>query len=500
MKIIRLMIQAMAWALLGGATGWLLADYSLLTSVISILSLGAVVFLVRWKRLWGWVANTIKSVRDRWNTPRPQSNPPLLHGGDGEGQSPAQPMPPRRRISSSWVWPLMLISFVVALGAWLTYLALSRGLVYALGHAVGLAILGYINFLLVLAMGRRNFIFTIVPEGQYKIVEFMGKFSKCLISSRALEYKGTVEEGETEADRWTTVQRKHRLFSPFGGLHFVGIPPFFSVKGFRHNWTSIEQRKNNGNVEVVLVNTERILDYGLLQQRDIYSVVIAESETIEMFPLDLKLGLPTWVVNPYKAHYNTEQWLEFVVNTVRDIMRSVVAKLAYEEVTKFTSFTSIDLYSRPVRPESSGSEEKESDTKEGDPVVQLIKQYLKPVLKDFLDTYGIQIPYVQIQSADPGSKEAEAFRKASGLVFVAKQQAKADKTEGEGKGTRATAYYSAVNAVPGGRGMFAMERIEKSQLRAITHTHGIMPTFDVGRLEESEDKEPKPPTSSERKE
>lgn len=185
---------------------------------------------------------------------------------------------------------------------------------------VELVVLLVIIVLLVLniyfVLAPRGWFFTIVPEGRAKAVVKMGSFEKFLI-----QWKGFKFDSE-----WNVVPGEER-HHPFGGLRWVGIPPFWEVYRYKFSWTGVDV---NGEL---IPHKKEELDYVLLME-DVYWAKISAAEDKDSLPLDIELLVTMKVVNPYKALFQVQNWSEMVMNRLKPLFREYVAGSSYQDLLK----------------------------------------------------------------------------------------------------------------------------------------------------------------------
>ena len=175
-----------------------------------------------------------------------------------------------------------------------------------------------------------NIFFTFVDEGTAKIVVKGGKFIKALIQWESHTFDRTetetkwnvVEEG-TEARTTGAVTHKESRHL-FGGLRFYGLWPISDIYGYRLRWTSIRE---NGEAS----QHDEILDSVMLKDM-IYFAEIRGAEEKNKIPLDIGLIITLRVINPYKALFNVQDWLELVLNRIKPLFRERVANNTYDEL------------------------------------------------------------------------------------------------------------------------------------------------------------------------
>ncbi len=355
---------------------------------------------------------------------------------------------------------------------------------------LGILFIPILFLALILGLAKYDMFWTIVPEGRAKAIMVNDEFKKFVMAYHGRKFRGIEEKKDEEGNidtnwvnRWDVVDvnpnegmMKHFQKLPLiGGLRWVGIWPFAKVYKYHFRWTSLEQQSGendeNGNTKgtklVANTTNEPEMDYILLQ-KDLYAISVTDVETSEMLPVTALLQIPAQIVNPYKALFNVQHWLEQSENLIADKSRAFMGGL---------SFTNLIQRTKPTGEEGADKTFDEINDDQLGGVLMLIK-----------NDYGTEIPHVGIRKIDPASDEALKFKEASGAVYVADQQAKADKREGEGKRDRAVEYYTAVSKIPGGKEMFLAEAIRDSKLRVVTTSgRGVLPTVLTEDVSEGEE-------------
>ncbi len=336
---------------------------------------------------------------------------------------------------------------------------------------LGILFIPILFLALILGLAKYDMFWTIVPEGRAKAIMLNDKFEKFVMAYHGKKFKGKIEN-DNWVDQWDVVnvnpnENTGGLLQKFplvGGLRWVGIWPFAKVYKYHFRWTSLEQQSSEGNdgngdtkgTKLVANTTnEPEMDYVLLQQ-DLYAISVTDVVTSEMLPVTALLQIPAQIVNPYKALFNVQHWLEQCENLIADKSRAFMGGLPFANLIQRT------------KPSKEGADETFDEI--GD-------EQLGGILDSLEKDYGAKIPHVGIRKIDPASDESLKFKEASGAVYVADQKAKAEKREGEGKRDRVVEYYTAVSKIPGGKEMFLAEAIRDSNLRVVTTGgSGVLPT------------------------
>jgi len=158
-----------------------------------------------------------------------------------------------------------------------------------------------------------NIFFAFVEEGTAKIIMYMGEAKKGLI-----QYTGfRIDED------WNIVPRRRKR-SLLGGLKFIGFWPMSYVYKYRLRWTSVRE---NGEA----VSHEDQLDSVLLKEK-IYSIRMKTVEDKNNMPLNIDILVTLKIINPYKALFIAEDYLELVLNRTRPLFREFVGGVAFSEL------------------------------------------------------------------------------------------------------------------------------------------------------------------------
>jgi len=351
---------------------------------------------------------------------------------------------------------------------------------YAEYALIGIAFVGflaggfglyYLTAWIVRQLAERNLFFTIADEGTAKAVIINGKFDRFIMSFMGRKFTNEVVEEEVEEDgekrtkkdiatRWDISEaddvEERKVALPFmRGIQWIGVPPFNDIHQYKFTWSSLEEVPNEkGELVKRPVQSSKRIDYVLVQS-DIYVTRLEEAECKDKIPLNGNIIFAAKVVNPYKALYRIERWLEAVENLLTARMREYFGAHHYEELIELASNIA------------------------GDDSSELMEQFQS--LIDFVkDKYGVLISSIRISTIDPGSALAEEFIRATTKVYVAEQQAAADKVAGEGLAARDTAHYKAISEIPGAVDFYKWDRIANSRLSTYVESGGARTGINLG--------------------
>jgi len=75
------------------------------------------------------------------------------------------------------------------------------------------------------------------------------------------------------------------------------------------------------------------IDY-IIVQDDIFYTFIGGAESKDLLPMDIQLLLTIRIVNPYKALFRVQNWLEAVQNQTKPALRGFAASKTYIDLIK----------------------------------------------------------------------------------------------------------------------------------------------------------------------
>ncbi len=296
------------------------------------------------------------------------------------------------------------------------------GFVVGLGAIATVAVaFGVLATVYILA--QHNVFFTFVQEGTAKAILRWKRFQRIAMSYRDHEL----------TDAWDIVAAvaaaptQRRWFGWMAGLYWIGIPFVNSVHSYRFKWTSYEEEKAKSD--------EKVIDYVLVQD-DVYYSFIDEAETKGMVPVNVALLLTLRVVNPYKALFRVQHWLEATQNRIKPAFRSFVALKEFEELTK----------------QKEAVEEELDSFLRGTKVDEFIR-----------DNYGVELVAVEVVRIDPAGEWAKTFTEAATKKWLAEKDKQQIETLADAEVQRLDRVYGKV-ASYGDTGLFirAVEAVEQA--------------------------------------
>jgi len=279
-----------------------------------------------------------------------------------------------------------------------------------------------------------NKFFTFVPEGTVKFVVKGDKVEKALIQWRG--HYLDEDHKVCEVDQ-SHPEEKHLL----GGLRWYGFWPVLDLFIYPFEWTGV---KANGTIQH---HPRELLDYIILKD-DQYYFGVEDAEDANKFPLTLHVVVKLCVVNPYKALFVAENWLELIIQPLRAAVRDKITEKSYDEYISQKSDIGLEIFN-------------ELSVEDGS----------IPVTKE---QYGIKVISLGIISIDPSPDYREAtLRKfnaemSKGATIVdAEATREKIRIEAEGEVARLREVYAAIQEFGDlGELVRTLEAVERSPLAA----------------------------------
>ncbi|MEK7575625.1 MAG: SPFH domain-containing protein [Patescibacteria group bacterium] len=293
---------------------------------------------------------------------------------------------------------------------------------------------------LIYNLARYNVFFTIVQEGTAKAILRFGKCRKIVMS-----YKGHYLDAEwnvKKIDESPSVEEKllrkilDWIKKITGGLKWIGIPFINKVHLYRFEWTSYEQvREGEKTIEKPITKEEKDISF-ILVQDDVYFTFLDKAETKGMIPVDVSLLLTLRVVNPYKALFRIQKWLEATQNRVKPAYRSFTRKKTFEELTE----------QREAVEDEANSFLKDSQ----------VDNFIK-------DTYGVELVAVEMVKIDPAGEWGTKFTEEAAKKWSAEKEKERIETLADADVNRMERVYGKITSY-GEQGMYirTVEAIEKT--------------------------------------
>jgi len=278
---------------------------------------------------------------------------------------------------------------------------------------------------LVYFLAKNNIFFTIVKEGQAKAILKFGEFERIIMRYQGYgldqEWK-VCEIAKCENPESELISEPARI----GGLMWVGIPFIHSVYKYEFRWVSFEQTEEGGRlIEKPISHPEENIDY-IIVQDDIFYTFLSGAESKELLPINMQLLLTIRIVNPYKALFRVQNWLEAVQNQTKPALRGFASKKTYAQLIG----------------------KKEEVERESDKFLQdsRIDEYLEK-------NYGARLKRVGMVSIDLSGERGKAYLESSTKQYEADREKERILTIADAEVERINRTYAAIKG-HGDEGLF----------------------------------------------
>ena len=340
--------------------------------------------------------------------------------------------------------------------------------VIGFGAVITMGIIVTIIVATIWGMASTNTIFTSVREGTTKaVVEGIGdntRFVGYIMNSagQAFDLSNPITDCEwdiiTEVPGVTTNNTIDQppLFETCKGLplvgqllkgvYWIGLPTRkIHRKDFK--WTSIEQStsetgKGGDAINILVPNEKKGLDY-IYVLEDTYGFLIQKVDMKDLMELDLRIVFRAQVINPFKAQFRVEKWLESIIN-----------RLSQEFPVFVAGLSTAGLNSLRKGLKASGKR-------------IILDDQFATALDDFLNDYGVRVWDIGILNSDPSSAIAEKYQRAQVAVVIADREAEAIRITALAEEDRVTKVYGAIEKHPNGTQIRAYEAVEDSKLTTL---------------------------------
>ena len=257
---------------------------------------------------------------------------------------------------------------------------------------------------LIRELAENNILLTFAREGEAKPIMGSGDsgFQKFLFQYRGhyLDKEWNVIE-ESGDNNNKTKNKFLSLINFFGlsGVKYLGIPFMQTLHTYTFRWNSLRQTADSttqDNGGIYFTPHDEQLQHILLQQ-DIYYARVEGAEDNKMVPLNLDATIKVKIVNPYKALFRVQEWLEMVWGLVIPALRRYASTQDWEILVKNRA--------------EKGSEYYEMLKSEG-------------TIRDIKDNYGVDIMEFQFIRISPAGERAIMYEEAATKEYIATQEAK----------------------------------------------------------------------------
>jgi len=213
------------------------------------------------------------------------------------------------------------------------------------------------------ALAKGDTLVTEVPEGAAKAIVKGQTFSRFIMSyenhhlndPRALWYDDKLPEWEVirhlpkEADDY----QNHSRLLDWLGLFWVGLPPFREVHKYDFRWNEMklntsESDEKKGHEGVASRNCKTDFVY---VNDFAYVIYLDAAESDDSIPLTLQYQLVVRVNNPYKALFNTDEWLQVITGIANRRARNYVGSRKYDQLLSETDKQNLETDDVEKRPD-----------------------------------------------------------------------------------------------------------------------------------------------------
>jgi|GEM_PF-908868 len=334
---------------------------------------------------------------------------------------------------------LAVVSVVwVVVGSGIAYFFGLTGSDIALGVLLGaIPAGGLLAALIYTWWAPKNLMFTFVKEGTAKIVVRGKAFEKVLLQWEGHTIARTDGQTGDPPQRYLAgdVVPGTAEKGLFGGLRFYGLWPIMDILFYEFGWTGV---KEDGKVEP---HPPRTLDYVLVRD-DVYWTSVENAEDANRLPLTIELLLTIQVVNPEKAVFAVQNWLETVINRVKPAVRYRVSQHTFEDLITQRADTSSEIFGE----------------------VEVLRT-------EFWERYGVLVRKLEIKEINP----PENLRDVTLKAYVAAKEKEATVTAAKAK-AEATIAVAEADA----RAKVLLAEAEKTRLATVYET--VERFGDVGKL------------------
>ncbi len=185
-------------------------------------------------------------------------------------------------------------------------------------------------------LADKNILFSYPLETTSKVFMRNGRVRKLVMAYKGRCFAGDLNRHLAEPQKWDVVDGIVQVGSrlPFiKGIRWVGLPPFSEVYKYRFSWASLEEESNNQDLAKKPISNDKVIDYIFLRS-DVYVSKLEKAECSDSIPLDAILLVGGMIVNPYKALFSIERWLEASLNIVNSRMRMCSARSSFRSSGK----------------------------------------------------------------------------------------------------------------------------------------------------------------------
>lgn len=282
-------------------------------------------------------------------------------------------------------------------------------------------------------LAAENIVFTTVKEGTVKAIVRGESFERFIMAYQGYHLndpsKGWYDRRQP---KWMVLPNTEpdyfydeRSFTVFGwfllslGVYYIGLPWSHTVYYYTFEWNEVETDPNTGKQRVR--RRKEVTDF-IYVVHFTYAVVTDRAETKDRLQTDWMTLVTMQVVNPFKALFETEDWMQRVTAKVNGFITSFAGRQKYDKIVTFCKASDQGKFSKPIIALT-------EDTVDASGTV---------TDKGLRSEYGVEIEAAEQQTMDLSGAEGSELQKAASKAFVAEQTkiAKIKEAEGDAEAKR----------------------------------------------------------------
>lgn len=271
-------------------------------------------------------------------------------------------------------------------------------------------------------LAAENIVFTTVKEGTAKAIVRGESFERFIMTYQGYHLNDPSKVWyDSSEPKWMVLPNKQpdlyydeRSSSLFGwillslGVYYIGLPWSKDVFYYTFEWNEVETDPSTGKQRVR--RRKEVTDF-IYVVHFTYAVVTDRAETSDRLQTDWMTLLTMQVVNPFKAIFETEDWMQRVTAKVNGYIASFAGKQKYDDLVTFCKASDASPFSKPLiaLTEDSGTD------------------------SGLRSEYGVEIEAAEQQTMDLSGERGSALQEAASKSYVAEQTKIARIKEAEGE-------------------------------------------------------------------
>ena len=342
-------------------------------------------------------------------------------------------------------WILFGVVIILAVSFFVPYQLLGLLIGKTLGLVLGIILLPIVAFYSVyFVLAPNNCFFTFVKEGTVKFIVKGDKFERCLI-----QWEGyTFDYSKSHPEKWNVSEGKEP-WHLLGGLRTFKWP-IEDIHIYQFSWTGVTEKRE------IQPHDKVWLDYMLLKD-DVYLCIVSGAEDKDLIPLELKIFLTIRIVNPYKAKFMVQNWLETVINRMEPSIRQFVAQYSFEELIPIKQTVGGEMWDKIKEAGLIGLMENPEGER-----------------GEFINRYGVEVRAIEVQNISPPEAlqaiilaKTKAEKEAAAEIARAEGEKRAVIIRSQGEKKRLATVYKTIEGFGDlGKLLRTLEAVEKSPLAA----------------------------------